>query len=105
METSNTSKTLASEFFILQGELLLALSPTNTQEAESCYQQAIHIAQEVEAAMLELRAALRLSRLWKEQGHSEQARNLLSVAQAKMTEGFSTHDMKEASALLLELSK
>jgi predicted ATPase len=73
-------------------------------EAESWYWQAVENAQEVHAPMLELRAALRLSRLWQEQGHREQARRLLSDAYSKITEGFTTPDLKEAQAFLADLS-
>ena len=93
-----------SEFLILQGELLLALSPANAAEAESCYQQAVENARAVQAPMLELRAAMRLSRLWREQGKTDQARKVLSDAYAKMTEGFATADLREAQALLADLS-
>ena len=103
-ETKGSAKALVSEFLILQGELLLALSSDHTAEAESCYQQALDNAQAVYAPLLELRVALRLSRLWKEQGKREQARKLLSDAYAKLTEGFATADLKEAAALLVELS-
>jgi predicted ATPase len=68
------------------------------------YKQAVDNAQEVHAPMLELRAAMRLSRLWQEQGNRDQARKLLSDAYTKITEGFTTPDLKEAKALLAELS-
>jgi predicted ATPase len=103
-ETKGSARGLVSEFLILQGELLLALSPENIAEAEFCYQQAIDNARAVRAPMLELRAAMRLSRLWQEQGKTEQARKVLSDAYAKMTEGFSTVDVQEAQALLAEMS-
>jgi predicted ATPase len=102
--SAGSGKTLTSEFLILQGGLLLALSPANAAEAESLYQQAVDNAREVHAPMLELRAAIRLSRLWQEQGKAEQARKLLSDVYAKITEGFTTADLKEAAALLAELS-
>jgi predicted ATPase len=89
---------------ILQGELLLSLSTENVAEAESCFQLAVNNAQEVHASMLELRAAMRLSRLWHAQGKTQQARELLNAACAKMTEGFTGADMKEAKALLDNLS-
>lgn len=54
--------------------------------------------------MVELQGAMRLSRLWQNQGKSEQARELLSAAYSKITEGFATADMKEANALLSTLS-
>jgi predicted ATPase len=64
----------------------------------------LNSAREVGAAMVELQAAMRLSRLWQNQGKSEQARELLNAAYSKITEGFTTADMKEANALLAALS-
>jgi len=45
-----------------------------------------------------------LSRLWREQGKAEHGRQLLSDAYERLTEGFTTADLKEASALLADLS-
>jgi predicted ATPase len=95
---------LASEFCRLKGDLFLALSPENLAEAEPWFQQALEIAQERQARMLELRAAMSLSRLWREQGKAEHGRQLLSDAYERLTEGFTTADLKEASALLADLS-
>ena len=103
--SSSSARTLTSEFLILKGALLLALSSDNAAEAEALYQQAVLNAQEVHAPMLELRAAMRLSRLWHEQGSKEQARKVLNEAYSKITEGFTTADLKEASALLADLSE
>ena len=103
--SKGTGKTLKSEFLILKGELLLAISSQNATEAELLYQEAVNNAQAVHASLLELRAALKLSRLWQEQGKKEQARKVLSDAYTKMTEGFATHDMLEASAFLTNLSE
>lgn len=103
-ETKGSAKVLLSEFLILQGELLLALSSKNTGEAESCYRQAVDNARATHTAMLELRAAIRLGRLWQEQGKTEESKKLLEEAFSKMTEGFALPDLREASALLAELS-
>jgi predicted ATPase/class 3 adenylate cyclase len=103
-ETKGSAKALVSEFLILQGELLLALSPTNVAEAQFCYQQAVDNARAVQAPMLELRAAMRLSSVWHDQGKTEQARKLLSDAYTKITEGFTTADLQEAKALLADFS-
>ena len=54
--------------------------------------------------MLELRAAIRLSRLWQDQDKKEEARKLLSDSYSRITEGFSTADVKEAEALLVTLA-
>jgi predicted ATPase len=58
----------------------------------------------VQAPMLQLRAALRLGRLWRDQGKTEPARKLLSDAYERLTEGFSTADLREAKALLDDLA-
>ena len=100
-------QTLWSEFFRLKGELTLALSgddaaAADVDEAESWLQRAVDTADEVQAPMLQLRAALGLARLWRARGKSEQARELLGQAYARITEGFSTADLTEAKALLDE---
>ena len=53
--------------------------------------------------VLELRAAISLARLWREQGKREEARDLLAPVYSSFTEGFDTLDLKEASALLEEM--
>jgi tetratricopeptide (TPR) repeat protein len=95
---------LASESCRLKGDLHLALSPENLAGAEPWFQQALEIAQERQARMFELRAAVSLSRLWREQGQAEHGRQLLRDAYERLTEGFATADLKEASALLADLS-
>ncbi len=45
-----------------------------------------------------------LARLWRDQGKSQQARELLAPGYGWFTEGFDTHDLKEAKALLSTLS-
>jgi hypothetical protein len=102
--SKDSSESFTSEFLILKGDLLLALSSDNAVDAESLYQDAVNSAREADTAMIELHAAMRLSRLWQDQGKSEQARELLSGSYAKITEGFTTADMKEANALLSTLS-
>ena len=103
--TQASGKTLWSEFFQLKGDLLLAISPDNAAEAECWFQNALDTAAEVQAPMLQLRAALRMSRLWREEGKAEQARQLLSAAYARFTEGFTTADVSEAKALLDDLAE
>jgi tetratricopeptide (TPR) repeat protein len=101
--TQTPGPTLWSEFFQLKGELLLAVSTDNAAEAESWLQRAVDTAAGVDAPMLQLRAGVRLARLWREQGKKEDARLLLIGAYEEFTEGFSTADLKEARALLDEL--
>jgi predicted ATPase len=53
---------------------------------------------------LELRAAVSMARLWRDQGKLQQARELLAPVYGWFTEGFDTRDLKEAKALLSELA-
>jgi predicted ATPase len=53
--------------------------------------------------MWELRAAVSLARLWREQGRRAEARDLLAPVYGWFTEGFDTADLKDAKALLDEL--
>src|SRR5207249_306241 len=93
-----------AELYRLKGELLLALSTENHREAEACFRQALEIARRQSAKSLELRAALSLSRLWQRQGKREEARQMLAAIYGWFTEGFETTDLREAKALLEELS-
>ena len=89
-----------SEFHRLKGELLLQQSSDNQPEAQSCFQEAITIAQNQSAKSWELRAATSLAKLWQSQGKRDEARELLSDVYAFFTEGFDTADLKDAKALL-----
>jgi predicted ATPase len=52
-----------------------------------------------------LRAAISLARLWQEQGRPDAARDLLAPTYGRFTEGYDTPVLKEAKALLDELSR
>ena len=60
-------------------------------------------ARQQQAKSWELRAAMSLARLWRDQGKVQQARELLGPVYGWFTEGFDTRDLKEAKALLSEL--
>ena len=62
------------------------------------------MARHQQAKSLELRAAISLSRLWQQQGKRDEAYNLLAPIYGWFTEGFDTADLREAKALLEELS-
>jgi predicted ATPase len=53
---------------------------------------------------LELHAAISLRRLWQRQGKHDEARQLLAEVYGWFTEGFDTVDLRQARALLEELS-
>jgi predicted ATPase len=88
----------------MKGELLLLLPCPDFQQAESCFQHALALARRQHAKMPELRAALRLSRLWHQQGKRVAAGELLAPVYSWFTEGFATADLQEARALLDELA-
>ncbi len=73
-------------------------------DAERCYLEAIEAARSQSAKSWELRAATRLARPWHSQGKTTEARDLLASVYGWFTEGFDTADLKEAKALLNELS-
>ncbi|MBI3248069.1 MAG: AAA family ATPase [Deltaproteobacteria bacterium] len=76
-----------------------------TEEAEGCFFKAIEIAQRQQAKSLELRAVMSLARLRQQQGKKSEACNMLAAIYNWFTEGFDTVDLKEAKALLEELSQ
>ena len=104
----------------------LALSETNGEHAYDClihccrgdvfreldepdrarqeYEEAIAIAKKQGAKFWELRAAMSMARLWRDQGKRDEARDLLAPVYGWFTEGFDTRDLREAKALLEELA-
>jgi predicted ATPase len=86
----------------VRGDLLLAAGCQ--EEGETCLHQAIEVAREQGARSLELRAAIRLARLWCNQGRRDEARDLLAPIYGWFTEGFDTLDLKQAKTLLEALA-
>jgi predicted ATPase len=92
------------------GELSLRVAAPATRErpaavsAEESFQKAIEIARRQQAKSLELRAVTSLSRLLQKQGKKEEARRMLAEIYGWFTEGFDAPDLKDAKALLEELS-
>ena len=73
-------------------------------KAESCFRQAIEIARHQQVRWWELRATVSLARLRRKLGRHEEARMMLGQIYNWFTEGFDTIDLKQAKALLEELS-
>ena len=67
------------------------------------FERALTVARRQQAKSWELRAAMSLARLWRDQGKAQQARELLAPVHGWFTEGFDTCDLKEAKVLLNEL--
>jgi predicted ATPase/class 3 adenylate cyclase len=103
--SASEGQTLASEFLHRRGELLLAVAPDLEAEVEVWLQRAVDEAAAVEAPMLQLRAALRLGELWRSQGRTEDARELVGEAYERFSEGFATADLREARSLLDALAR
>ena len=91
-----------AELYRLRGELLNATSDQSA--AEQSYNQALVVAQRQSAKLFELRAATSLARLWRDQGKRTEARNLLAPIYGWFTEGFDTPVLRDAKALLDELT-
>ena len=72
-------------------------------KAEVYFERALAVAREQQAKSWELRAAMSMARLWRDQGKREQARDLLAPVYGWFTEGFDTLDLKEAKTLLDDL--
>jgi predicted ATPase len=69
-------------------------------KAEAYFERALAISRQQQAKSWELRAAMSLARLWRDQGKMRQARELLAPVYGWFTEGFDTLDLKEAKASL-----
>jgi predicted ATPase len=80
------------------------LSRNCLTESEASFRHSMRIAQAQQAKSLELRAVRDLARLWGEQGRHAEARDLLAPVYGWFTEGFDTADLKQAKALLDELT-
>ena len=88
----------------IAGEIALLSGEPDATKAEAHFDHALAVARQQQAKSWELRAAMSLARLWRDQGKAQQARELLAPVYGWFTEGFDTRDLKEAKALLEELS-
>jgi predicted ATPase len=93
-----------AEVHRLEGDLLLARSPSDEAQAQASFREALEVARRQSAKSWELRAATSLARLWQRQGKRDEARDLLAPVYAWFTEGFDTKDLRDAKALLEELA-
>ena len=91
-----------AEMHRVRGELLLSMHDDGA--AEASFREAISVAQHQSAKTWELRAAISMARLWRDQGKRDKAQELLAPVYSWFTEGFDTLDLKQAKALLDELA-
>jgi adenylate cyclase len=92
-----------AELYRTTGDVLVESS--DGHRAESCFLRAINIARKHGSKALELRATTRLAQLLRDTGRRDEARGMLAEIYNWFTEGFDTADLKEAKALLDELSR
>jgi predicted ATPase len=90
-----------AEMHRVRGELFLSMHDEGA--AEASFRKAINVAQHQSAKTWELRTAVSMARLWRDQGKRDEARDLLAPVYGLFTEGFDTLDLKEAKVLLDEL--
>jgi adenylate cyclase len=88
----------------VRGELLLR-QDDSVAKAQNCFRQAITISRQQSAKSYELRATMSLARLLAKQRRRDEARTMLADIYSWFTEGFDTADLKDAKALLDELSR
>jgi predicted ATPase len=93
-----------AEIYRIAGEIELSSSERKGPNAQHYFEQALSVARAQQARSLELRAAARLARLWRDQDKRAEAHDLLAPVYGWFTEGFDTLDLMEAKALLAELA-
>ena len=99
VETTN-ERWYEPEINRIKGEIALKLPQLGSVQAGAYFERALTVARTQQAKSWELRAAMNMARLWRDQGKPQQARDLLAPVYGWFTEGFDTSDLKEAKALL-----
>jgi DNA primase len=97
--------TVVDDLVRLKGKLTLQAYGDSVEvqpQVETCFRTALALARRQQARSLELRAAMSLSRLWQQQGKTNDAYTLLAEVYHWFTEGLDTTDLQEARALLQE---
>jgi predicted ATPase len=88
----------------MAGDIALLSPEPDAAKAEAYFERALAVARGQQAKSWELRAAMSMARLKRDQGKRDAARELLAPVYGWFTEGFDTLDLKEAKALLAELA-
>jgi predicted ATPase/class 3 adenylate cyclase len=96
IEIAGSELTVLPELYLLKGDLLLAVPDAGGSAAESWFQLGFDMAEGLDAKMLQLRASVRLCRLWRDQGKPGEVSRPLRAIYETFTEGFATADLREA---------
>lgn len=102
LETNPMERAAVVDALRIRGDLRVTVG--QIAEAEGDLREAISRGQKIGAKALELRAATSLARSFQMRGAGAIAHDLLAATYALFTEGFDTADLKDARALLEELS-
>ena len=89
----------------IAGEIALLSPKPDLAKAEAYFERALAVAREQQAKSWELRAAMSMARLWRDQGRRQQARDILAPVYGWFTEGFGALDLKRAKTMLDELAQ
>jgi class 3 adenylate cyclase/predicted ATPase len=100
---STEERWVEPELYRLRGDLALLGADREVAAAEACFRQAIGLARRQGARAWELRAAVSLGMLWRDQGRRGEALDVLAPVYGWFTEGFDTPDQNAAKVLLDEL--
>ena len=82
------------------GEIALISPKPDAEKAQAYFERALSVARAQQAKSWELRAAMSMARLWRDQCKRQQAHDVLAPVYNWFTEGFDTKDLKDAKALI-----
>ena len=90
-----------AEIHRMAGEIALLSSQPDAAKAEDYFERALAVARQQQAKSWELRAAMSMARLWRDQGKPQQARELLCSG-LRLVHGRVRHARSEGSEGALE---
>ena len=103
METTK-ERWYEAEINRIAGEIALKSVQLGSSRAEAYFERALAVARAQQAKSWELRAAMSMARLWRDQGRQDEACGLLAPVYGWFSEGFDTSDLRQAKSLLAEMS-
>src|ERR1700733_9653590 len=89
-----------AEVHRMAGEIALMSLEPDAVKAEAYFERALAVSRAQQAKSWELRTAMSVARLWRDQGNVSEAHELLAPVYGWFAEGFDTLDLKQAKALL-----
>ena len=92
------------EVLRVKGEMLLLPDEADRSAAEHHFRRSLDLARRQGALSWELRTAISIARLQRDEGSVGEARDLLASVYGRFTEGFGTADLRTAKQLLDELT-